>query len=197
MRLKRSQEEVFTLWMMLDIEFMQRKAYSLTEAAGQTLELILWKERIRTGLERTPADWLRSDRQVLGRMKTWDSEDPQLLALEKFFVRLAKGDGDGGLRLLERAIKEKSKDFSKRQSANAKSTRRPRHPLSTMVDPIVSANPKITENDLFWELRRAMDPPNRAPCTYVGTSFRANGYSDVKRENLRKYLYRAKKKLFR
>ena len=195
----RSKEEVDILWMMLDLEFMAMKSASYEEVAGQVLNLVLWKERIRNGMETTETDRLISDEATLKRMRSLDSDDPDILSLEKVFKRMANGQSGDAMRLLARSIKNRHEKIRKRQQEIAKKTRSARHPLSTMVEPIVRSNPGITENQLFHELRKAMTTMANPPCLFIADSFSPSDkkHPAVPRKNLRQYLYRAKKKLSR
>ena len=196
---RRSKEEVAILWMMLDLECMAMKPASYEVVADQVVNLMLWKERIRNGMEATEADRLTSDEATLKRMRSLDSDDPEILALEKVFKRLATGHGADAMRLLERSIGSRHEQLRKRQREIAKKSRAARHPLSTMVDPIVQSNPNITENDLFHALRKAMTTTANPPCLFSADSFKPSDkkHPAVPRKNLRQYLHRAKKKLSR
>lgn len=195
----RCEEELHILWIMLDLEFMALKPTSYQEAADQLLENILWKERIRKGLERTEKDHAVSDWETLERMRAWDTNDPQLAALEKVLRRLATNRGDEAMRLLDLSIESRHEQLRRRQREIAKKSRAARHPLSTMVDQIVQSNPKITENDLYHALRNAMATMANPPCLFSGDSFKPSDkkHPAVPKKNLRQYLYRAKKKLSR
>lgn len=196
---RRSKEEVAILWMMLDLEFMAMRPAPYEEVADQVLNLVLWKERIRNGMEATEADRLTSDVTTLKRMRSLDSDDPEILALEKVFKRMANGHGTDAMRLLERTLDSRHEQLRKRQREIAKKSRAARHPLSTMVDPIVQSNPNITENDLFHALRKAMTTMANPPCTFSADSFKPSDkqHPAVPKKNLRQYLYRARKKFSR
>lgn len=196
---RRSEEEVAILWMMLDLEFMALKPASYAEVADQVLDLVLWKERIRNSLEATEADRVKSDEATLKEMRSLDSDDPKLLALEKVFERMANGRGADAMRLIERSIDSRYEQLRKRQREIAKKSRVARHPLSKMVNPIVQSHPNISENDLFHALRKAITTMANPPCSFSGDSFKPSDtkHPAVPRKNLRQYLYRAKKKLSR
>ena len=55
MNTKRSEEELFILWGMLDIEFFNRPPASHAKVAEQVVEWILWRERLRTNKRVTTA----------------------------------------------------------------------------------------------------------------------------------------------
>ena len=196
---KRSVEELDLLWMMLDIEFFETSPASHSEVADQVIDLILWRERLRNGLEKTPQDQQRSDTKTIAALRSMDSDDPKLLVLEKVFRRLANGLGGDAMRLLQTAINNKDSELSARQTKIAQATRPTRrHPLTTMVDPIVKVSPNIKVNDLFIELRKISKGLVLAPCAYdfskemfIPTDSK---FPSVPKSSLPDYLYRAKRR---
>ena len=104
MKVQRSEEELFTLWAMLDIEFFQLPPASPAKVGDQLLELLLWRERLRNGLEATPEDRLTSDRMTLEKLATWDTAAPELVVLEKVFRKMALGRGQEAMLLLKSNI---------------------------------------------------------------------------------------------
>ena len=195
----RCEEELHILWMMLDLEFMALKPASYQEAADQLLDNILWKERLRKGLEGNENEHAVSDLETLEKIRSWDTNDPQFAVLEKVLRRLATNRGGDAMGFFKSSIESRQEQLRKRQQAIAKKPRLPRHPLSNMVDPIVRTNPSIKENDLFYALRKVITNMTDPPCTFSGESFKPSQktHPDVPRKNLRQYLYRAKKKLSR
>lgn len=113
---KRSVEELDLLWMMLDIEFFETPPASHSEVADQVIDWILWRERLRNGLEATPQDQLLSDTRTIEALRSMDSDDPKLLVLEKVFRRLANGRGGDAMRLLQTTINNKDSELSARQT---------------------------------------------------------------------------------
>jgi hypothetical protein len=194
---KRSVEELHLLWLMLDDEFLKLSPASHAKVATQVIDWVLWRERLRNGLESTPQDRQRSDIKTIAALRSMDSDDPTLLMLEKVFRRLADGRGRDAIRLLETAIKIRSTELNRRQTKIAQAPRlRRRHPLSTMVDPIVKISPGIKVNDLFIELRRVSKSSSLAPCAYDFSKQAFipidSKFPPVPKSALPDYLYRAK-----
>jgi hypothetical protein len=194
---KRSQEEMYMLWMMLDLEFMKLPPASNAVVGQQVLEYILWKERVRLCLDRNEAEWTKADRITLAAMQAMDDDDPTLLALEKMFKRLATGNHAQAIVCIRKAIDHAYDKLRKRQSEIAKKPRRARHPLSTMVEPIVKSRPDISENELFHSLKRKILSDTASEFIITTDIFRPvdRRYADVPRSSLKHYLYRAKKKV--
>lgn len=194
---KRSVEELHLLWMMLDIEFFKLPPASHAEVATQVIDWVLWRERLKNGLEATPQHRQRSDTKTIAELRSMDSDDPKLLMLEKVFRWLVSGRGGAAMCLLQTAIKNKDIELSKRQKKIAQASRPlRRHPLSTMVDPIVKISPGIKVNDLFIELRKVSKSSALAPCAYdfskqmfIPTDSK---FPPIPRSALSDYLYRAK-----
>lgn len=195
----RTEEEVFILWMMLDMEFMVLKPTTPDEVGQQLFNLLLWKERIKNGMERTAKERAISDNATIKKMRTWDTRAPELIALEKVLRLLATKNSDGAMLLLKRLIDNNRIQLRRQLQKIAKQPRKARHPLSTIVDPIVKASPDITENKLFYEVLRVIDKAENPVCNFNSNSFKPTDkkYPDVPRKNLSQYLSRAKKKLLR
>lgn len=193
----RTREEMQMLWIMLDLEFMKLPPASNAVVGQQVLEHILWKERIRLCLDRNEAEWIKADRITLAAMRTMDEDDPTLLALEKMFKRLATGKHAQAMVFIRKAIDHAYDKLRKRQSEIAKKPRRARHPLSTMVEPIVKSRPDISKNELFHALKRKILSDTAPDCIITADTFRPvdERYADVPRSALKHYLYRAKKKV--
>jgi len=199
---KRSAEELFILWGMLDIEFLKLQPTSYAKVADQVIDWVLWRERLRNNLEKTLGNQKKSDIKTIAALQSMDTDDTELLALEKVFKRLVNGRGNAAMHLLQASIKNKQNEISARQSLFAREPRiKKRHPLSSMVDPIVEKNPKIKLNTLFNELRAISKNNPSAPCTF---DFSKNafvptdkGVGSVPRKNLSDYLYRATKRIGR
>jgi hypothetical protein len=198
MKVQRSEEELFTLWAMLDIEFFQLPPASPAKVADQLLEWLLWRERLRNGLEATSEGRSTSDRMTLEKLATWDTAAPEQVVLEKVFRKMALGRGQDAMLLLKRSIENRRAQLRTRQQQIAKKPRGTKHPLSAMVETVVRSNPTITEQKLFHELRKSCDV-DTATCTYSSSSERFRPidkkFAEVPKKNLRQYLYRAKKSL--
>jgi hypothetical protein len=198
MKVRRSEEELYTLWAMLDIEFMQLPPASPAKVGDQLLEWLLWRERLRNGLEATPEDRATSDSVTLEKMATWDTAAPDLVVLEKVFRKMALGLGQDAMLLLKRSIENRYAKLRTRQQDIAKKTRGTKHPLTVMVEVIVRSNPEINHQKLFHELRKSCDA-GAATCTYNPNSEKFKPidekFAAVPKKNLRQYLYRAKKSI--
>jgi len=198
----RSPEELEILWMMLDIEFMQSKPATHEAVADQVIELILWKERLRAGLETTFEDHHKSDIATIAALKTMDTNDPKLVVIEKVFRQLVTGRRNDAMRLLQASIRNKFLEVSARQQKNAKAPRpKKRHPLSSMVDSIVEKKPQISVHDLFKALIAASKVTTESACSYnfekaafipLDKKFEA-----VPKNKLSGYLYRSKQRIKR
>ena len=198
MKVQRSEEELFTLWAMLDIELFQLPPASPAKVGDQFLEWLLWRERLRNGLEATPEDRSTSDRMTLEKLATWDTAAPELVVLEKVFRKMALSRGQEAMLLLKRSIENRHSQLRKRQQHIAKKPRGTKHPLTALVEGIVRSKPTITVQKLFHELRKSCDV-DAATCTYSSSSekFKPSDkkFADVPKKNLRQYLHRAKKSL--
>jgi hypothetical protein len=159
------------------------------------LEWLLWRERLRNGLESTPEDRLTSDRITLDKLATWDTAKPELVVLEKVFRKMALGRGQDAMLLLKRSIENRRAQLSTRQQKIAKKPRGTKHPLTAMVEEVVRSNPTISAQKLFHELFRLCDVDS-ATCTYSSSSEKFKPidkkFADVPKRNLRQYLHRAK-----
>jgi len=202
MRKIRSPEELEILWMMLDIEFMQSKPATHESVADQVIELILWKERLRTGLEKTIEDHHKSDTATIAALKTMDTNDPNLVVIEKVFRQLVTDRRTDAMRLLKAAIENKFLEVSVRQQKNAKAPRpKKRHPLSSMVDSIVEKKPQISVYDLFKALLAASKVTTESTCTYSfeKAAFipRDKKFKPIPKSDLSDYLFRSKQRIKR
>jgi hypothetical protein len=197
----RTPEELEILWMMLDKEFMQAKPATHEAVADQVIELILWKERLRASLETTFEDHQKSDIATIAALKSMDTNDPELVVIEKVFRQLVTGRRTDAMRLLQASIENKFLQVSARQQKNAKAPRpKKRHPLSLMVDSIVEKKPDISVHDLFKALIVASKVANAA-CSYY---FEKTAFipldkksKPVPKSALSDYLFRSKQRIKR
>jgi len=199
MRKMRSPEELEILWMMLDIEFMQSIPSTHEVVAGQVIELILWKERLRTNLETTIEDRHKSDIGTIAALKSMDTNDPKLVVIEKVFRQLVTDRRADAMRLLKASIENKFLEVSVRQQKNAAAPRqKKRHPLSFMVDSIVEKKPLINVHDLFKALIAASKSTTESTCSYnfekaafipINKKFK-----HIQKSDLSDYLYRSKQR---
>ena len=198
----RSPEELQILWMMLDIEFMQLKPATHESVADQVIEQILWKERLKNGLETTIEDHHKSDSATIAALKTMDTNDPKLVVIEKVFRQLVTDRRTDAMRLLKAAIENKFLAVSVRQQKNAKAPRpKKRHPLSSMVDSIVEKKPQISVYDLFKALLAASKVTTESTCTYSfeKAAFipRDKKFKPIPKSDLSDYLFRSKQRIKR
>jgi len=199
---KRTTDEIQILWMMLDLEFMQIQPGSYKEVADEVIELFLWKQRIKNSLEATIEDRHRSDAATMFALKAMDTNDPKLVVLEKIFRQLATGRGDDAMRLLRASIENKFNEVRARQQNNAKASRpKKRHPLSLMVDPIVTKKPNTKVHELFRALIAATRASSQPLCTFdfeKSIFIPANKkFKAVPKKDLSHYLYRSKERINR
>jgi len=90
----RSPEELQLMWALLYKDFETTANLDVTdeEKASEFLELILWRERIRRGVEGCAYLWPKVDELTENAMKGWNTAEYDLLFPEKFFKLLANGD---------------------------------------------------------------------------------------------------------
>jgi hypothetical protein len=202
MTTKRSQDELDILWLMLDLEFMKLKPTSHEEVASQVLDWILMRERLRNNLEKNKKDQLTSDANTIKALKSMDTNDPEFSTIEKVFKRLCDKRGKAAMLLLQAAIQKKQNELSIRQQRNARGPRpKTRHPLTSMVDPIVEKIPTIKINNLFHKLVAESKCDQSAPCRYDASKNAFipldNKFKPIPKSNLSDYLYRAKQRIKR
>lgn len=202
MTVKRSQEELSILWMMLDHEFLQLKPESHEEVAKQVVDLILWKERIRNGLETNDADQQKSDLDTITALSRMDTNDPDLVLIEKIFWQLANARGADAMRLLQTEIENQRQRINERQRQIAKASRpKSKHPLSIMVDTVVEKNLTISQQELYKELLKTCRTDPDSLCQYDTNKnqFIPNEtkFPPKLKSDLSDYLYRAKRRIIR
>ena len=202
MMLKRTKEELFILWGMLDIEFFKLPPASHSKVAEQVIEWILWRERLRNNLEHTEASQYKSDTRTVKALKGMDTDNPELVVLEKVFRQLVNDRGEKAMGLLQAAIQNKQNQISSRQRVFSKNPRpKARHPISIMTDEIVEENPEIKVNALFHQLRAASKKNTSVQCHF---DFSKDAFipidekwDPVPKANLSDVLYRAKLRIKR
>ena len=176
----------------------QRPDETDVDVAAAMLEFVLNHERLRHQVNDATVEARVVDEQTVAKMRTWDSNDPAMSTVEKVLRRLAEGRGEEGIKLLQAAIQLKAHEFSNKQAQVAKRPRKSRQqPMSHLVKQIVRDAPTISQNELFNSLRRKLGSMEEPPYGYSGDSFKSHDpqYPDIKKEALRQYLHRAKKKL--
>lgn len=202
---QRSPEELDLMWSLLYADFETSTNIDATdeELANELLALILWRERIRHGVEGTVSLWPKVDELTLSAMNCWDTNRYELLASEKIFKLLANKENLKAVQLLKSAVNNKLSALRKQLSDIAKKPRSTRHPLTILVESIVRDNPNIATAELkkkiFKELRESKE--HNLTCDFHNSCFIPHFDIENKKlfrvvpiANLHKYLERAKKK---
>jgi hypothetical protein len=182
------------------------KAFVLAERPGETdaevavavFDFVLSYERLRRQVTAGTDEAKTVDAQTISKMKTWDSDDPTMLTVEKVLRRLAEGRGEDGMNLLKTSIQIRAHELSKKQAEVAKQPRKSRQqPMSGLVEQIVSQEPGISQNQLFHALKRKLITMDDPPYSHSGGSFKSRDmkFPDISNDALRQFRYRAKKKL--
>ena len=102
------------------------------------------------------------------------------------------------MNLLKTSIQIRAQELSKKQAEVAKQPRKSRQqPMSGLVEQIVSQEPGISQNQLFQALKRKLVTMDDPPYSHSGESFKSRDkkFPDINNDALRKFRYRAKKKL--
>ena len=182
------------------------KAFVVAERPGETdaevavavFDFVLSYERLRRQVTAGTDEAKTVDAQTIFKMKTWDSDDPTMLTVEKVLRRLAEGRGEDGMNLLKTSIQIRAQELSKKQAEVAKQPRKSRQqPMSGLVEQIVSQEPGISQNQLFQALKRKLVTMDDPPYSHSGESFKSRDkkFPDINNDALRQFRYRAKKKL--
>ena len=182
------------------------KAFVVAERPGETdaevafavLDFVLSYERLRRQVTAGTDEANAVDAQTIFKMKTWDSDDPTMLIVEKVLRRLAEGRGEESMNLLKTSIQIKAQELSKKQAEVAKQPRKSRQqPMSGLVEQIVSQEPGISQNQLFQALKRMLVTMDDPPYSHSGGSFKSRDtrFPNINNDALSQFLYRAKKKL--
>ena len=182
------------------------KAFVVAERPGETdaevavavLDFVFGYERLRRQVTAGTDEANTVDAQTIFKMKTWDSDDPTMLTVEKVLRRLAEGRGEDGMNLLKTSIQIRAQELSKKQAEVAKQPRKSRQqPMSGLVEQIVSQEPGISQNQLFQALKRKLVTMDDPPYSHSGGSFKSRDkkFPDINNDALSQFRYRAKKKL--
>ena len=89
------------------------------------LEFIFRYVRLQHGVLNQPKRWPELDTDTLHKLFSWDSSDPSLQLIQNVLKRLSVGRGVDAVTLLKAAVQSKLNSFSKQQSKNAKTPRKP------------------------------------------------------------------------
>ena len=202
----RSPEELQLMWALLYKDFETTANLDVTdeEMANELLGLILWRERIRRGVEGFAYLWPKVDELTLNAMKGWNTAEYDLLFPEKFFKLLAQGDNVKAIQLIKQAIKSKSAALTKQLTEISRKDRITKHPLTRYTEEIVSGNPNISTEQLKKQLFKNIRQKEILDLSF---SFEKNSFiplvesggkrpfREVPFSDLHKYLYRAKIKI--
>jgi hypothetical protein len=139
----------------LQQEFEQPRCTNETdeELADASIDYILRRERLRRGVTEGGVNCQIVDSETLEKMRTWDTDDPEMSAVEKVFRRLASKKPGEGVKLLKAAITSRAQAVSEEQRRKAKKPRQ-RDPLTKIIRDIVSKNSAITVQELELSIRR-------------------------------------------
>jgi len=176
----------------------ERPGETDAEVAVAVLDFVLSYERLRRQVTAGTDEANTVDAQTISKMKTWDSDDPTMLTVEKVLRRLAEGRGEDGMNLLKTSIQIRAQELSKKQAEVAKQPRKSRQqPMSGLVEQIVSQEPGISQNQLFQALKRMLVTMADPPYSHSGGSFKSSDarFPNINNAALSQFLYRAKKKL--
>lgn len=129
----------------------ERNGESDGEIAEAMLEFTLKRERVRHNVSDNTDQAAALDQATIEKMRSWDSDDPDMMVLEKVFRRIATGQGSEGITLLKKAIESKAEAISASQRKRASSPRR-LHPVDNLIKNLVAANPSISCKELLRSL---------------------------------------------
>ena len=128
----------------------QSQSHDQLATSAWKLTLQIWRDIHQLP---TDAEHPEIDRRLTQLIEQWDSDDPNLVIVEKLIKRLAEGRGKEAIEFIELSIKNKSEEFSKEQSARA---RKPRNhdKLTPLINEIAANNPDRPNSELARELEK-------------------------------------------
>ena len=130
----------------------ETKGETREQLGAAALDYILQQERLRRGVEQGSSESLEVDLQTLAGLRQWDTDDPTMTVLEKFFKRLAGDRLEDAVTLIDRAVQARRQEISVRQRLNAKAPRAT-HPIDLVIRQIVDREPHVTEGLLLRRIR--------------------------------------------
>ena len=130
----------------------ESKGESREQLGAAAVNYILQQERLRRGVEQGSSESLEVDLQTLAGLRQWDTDDPTMAVLEKFFKRLAGGRLEDAVTLIDRAVQARRQEISVRQRSNA-TTPRATHPIDLVIRQIVDCEPHVTQGLLLRRIR--------------------------------------------
>lgn len=131
------------------------------DQARAVIEWILNRERRRHRVGDDPVAAYKVDRLTLQKMRTWDSDDPEMSTLEKVFRKLAMGEGSDAIALIRKQLAQRSakmRDVASRgraaRIARRKTAPTPLDRFNALLERIVREKPDITSGQLRQKIER-------------------------------------------
>ena len=197
---KRSREEIEIIFDFLKMDFEEKiKPKSNLLIGRDLLSMILWRERVRHGVENSPELFRSLDLKTLNKMRLWDTEKYELFAPMLALKKMATGELRSAIRILKNTVEEKINEISRLQTAKSTKPRPKRkHQLTILVEEIYKTNSDLNKGKLDALLRQKIRG-TKNPTVQIDTQKQLYIPTDPKFEpvpvsRLSKYLYRAKKK---
>jgi len=131
------------------------------DQARAVLDWILLTERLRHQVGDDPVAAYKVNRLTLHKMRTWDSDDPEMSTLEKIFRKLAIGEGSDAIALITKQIARRSKKMSDLASrgreariARRKTAPTPLDRFNALLEQRMRTKPDITSGQMQQEIER-------------------------------------------
>ena len=179
---------------LTDFEYGGDEDESHADIHRALLDSVLRAEQIRRGFGDSPEKWAEIDAETIEKILTSDTDDPRLVLAEKALKRIAGDQGAAGVKLIDDHVTSKARAFSKKQSNAARKARK-KHPITILVEELVTQKPGMTEHDLYIALKKEVG--GDVIEFYLNDEFTPvdEAYYPVKTRTLRNKLSRAKKKI--
>mgnify|MGYP000084673159 CR=1 FL=1 len=127
------------------------------ELGDMILNFTLKRERIRHGYDADDTEATAElDLGTYAKLKTWDTDDPALIGIEKVLRRLVEGRKGDGASLLKRIIQSKAEAQAELISVEQRrkaSTPRDPHPVDTLILSILDAEQGLTVKEIERKLK--------------------------------------------
>ena len=187
------QDKRFTK-VLTDFENGGEEDESHADAHKAIFDMILQSERARRGVDEDPERWAEVDAETIGKISTSDTDDPRLVLAEKALKRIVGDQGAAGVKLIDDHVTGKARAFSKKQSNAARKARK-KHPITILVEGLVTKKPGMTEHELYIDLKKEVG--GDVIEFYLNDEFTPidEAFPPVKKRTLRNMLSRAKKKI--
>jgi hypothetical protein len=136
----------------LDRNFVaaERPGETDEQVTAAVIEWILQRERMRHQVVADTDDADKVDQKTIQKLRDWDSDDPDMFAVEKILRRLADGRGKDAMSLIRR-LQENARLLSEEMRRRA-SVPRKLHPVDELIEQIVKRQPTISEKLLLRKL---------------------------------------------